>query len=110
VTRWEETKKTTPSRLQEAIMHRVSVNVHSQQEMYCVNTFISIVLIVLLFQENKSFGASTICIHPLMYVKPCRDLFHKSYYCIVCTINLAPTSVSTFLFHTVEEIYLERFQ
>jgi hypothetical protein len=29
--------------------------------------------IVLLFQENKSFGASTICIHPLMYVKPCRE-------------------------------------
>jgi hypothetical protein len=33
VTRWEETKKMTPSRLQEAIMHRVSVNVHNQQEM-----------------------------------------------------------------------------
>jgi hypothetical protein len=31
------------------------------------------VFIVLLFQENKSFGASTICIHPLMYVKPCRE-------------------------------------
>jgi hypothetical protein len=30
-------------------------------------------LIVLLFQENKSFGASTICIHPLMYGKPCRE-------------------------------------
>jgi hypothetical protein len=29
--------------------------------------------IVLLFQENKSFGASTICIHPLMYGKPCRE-------------------------------------
>jgi hypothetical protein len=26
-----------------------------------------------LFQENKSFGASTICIHPLMYVKLCRE-------------------------------------
>jgi hypothetical protein len=24
-------------------------------------------LLYLLFQENKSFGASTICIHPLMY-------------------------------------------
>jgi hypothetical protein len=31
------------------------------------------VLIELLFQENKSFGASTICIHPLMYVKPCGE-------------------------------------
>jgi hypothetical protein len=28
MTRWEGTKKTTPSRLQEAIMHKVSVNVH----------------------------------------------------------------------------------
>jgi hypothetical protein len=25
-----------------------------------------VVLIVFMFQENKSFGASTICIHPLM--------------------------------------------
>jgi hypothetical protein len=33
----------------------------------------NIVLIALLFQENKSFGASTICIHPLMYIKPCRE-------------------------------------
>ncbi len=38
-----------------------------------VNTHVSNVFIVLLFQENKSFGASTICIHPLMYVKPCRE-------------------------------------
>jgi hypothetical protein len=30
-------------------------------------------LIVSLFQENKSFGASTIFIHPLMYRKPCRE-------------------------------------
>jgi hypothetical protein len=27
----------------------------------------------LLFQENKSFGAITICIHPLMYKKQCRE-------------------------------------
>jgi hypothetical protein len=40
-----------------------------------VNTHYSIVFIVLLFQENKSFGDSTICIHPLMYVKPCREQF-----------------------------------
>jgi hypothetical protein len=65
-------KKTTPSRLQDAIMHRVSVNVHNQRK-HSVNTLSNIVLIVLLFQENKSFGASTICIHPLMYVKPCRE-------------------------------------
>jgi hypothetical protein len=28
-----------------------------------------------LFQENKSFGASTICIHPLMYGQPCREQY-----------------------------------
>jgi hypothetical protein len=38
-------------------MHRVSVNMHSQQE-DSVNILSNIVLIVLLFQENKSFGAS----------------------------------------------------
>ncbi len=38
-----------------------------------VNILSNIVLIALLFQENKSFGASTICIQPLMYVKPCRE-------------------------------------
>jgi hypothetical protein len=26
-----------------------------------------------LFQENKSFGAITICIHPLMYKKLCQE-------------------------------------
>jgi hypothetical protein len=41
----------------------------------CVNIPNNIVLIVLLFQENKSFGAITICIHPLMYEKPCREQF-----------------------------------
>jgi hypothetical protein len=45
----------------------------------CVNIPSNIVLIVLLFQENKSFGAITICIHPLMYKKPCREqLYSKS--------------------------------
>jgi hypothetical protein len=38
-------------------MHRVSINVHSQQE-DSVNILSNVVLIVLLFQENKSFGAS----------------------------------------------------
>jgi hypothetical protein len=47
--------------------------VHSRQEEKRVNILSNIVLIALLFQENKSFGASTICIHPLMYVKPCRE-------------------------------------
>jgi phospholipase C len=39
-------------------MHRVSIHVHSQQKKQCVNILSNIVFIVLLFQENKSFGAS----------------------------------------------------
>jgi hypothetical protein len=42
----------------------------------CVNIPSNVVLIVLLFQENKSFGAITICIHPMMYKKPCREQFY----------------------------------
>jgi hypothetical protein len=51
---------------------------HAQSELMCIANKkkackypSNIVLIALLFQENNSFGASTICIHPLMYVKPC---------------------------------------
>ncbi len=39
----------------------------------CVNIVVTSYLLYLLFQENKSFGAITICIHPLMYKKPCRE-------------------------------------
>ncbi len=48
---------------------------HAQSELMCtarkikVNVLmmcIFVYLLYLLFQENKSFGASTICIHPLM--------------------------------------------
>ncbi len=48
---------------------------HAQSELMCtarkikVNgsvIYIFVYLLYLLFQENKSFGASTICIHPLM--------------------------------------------
>jgi hypothetical protein len=51
--------------------------------MYC--SPIKACLIVFLFQENKSFGARTICIHPLMYVKPCQEqpqdqFFKASFY------------------------------
>jgi hypothetical protein len=53
---------------------------HVQSELMCIANEkkvckypSNIVLIALLFQENKSFGASTICIHPLMYVKPCQE-------------------------------------
>jgi hypothetical protein len=55
---------------------------HEQSELRCIANKkkackypSNIVLIALLFQENKSFGAITICIHPLMYVKPCREQF-----------------------------------
>jgi hypothetical protein len=39
----------------------------------CVNILVTLYLLYLLFQENKSFGAIAICIHPLMYKKPCRE-------------------------------------
>ncbi len=39
----------------------------------CVNIVVTLYLLYLLFQENKSFGAITICIHPLMNKKPCRE-------------------------------------
>ncbi len=59
-----------------------SRNDHAQSKSHCASGDNSVTyplqelcFIVLLFQENKSFGASTICIHPLMYVKPCREQF-----------------------------------
>ncbi len=33
-----------------------------------------------MFQENKSFGASAICIHPLMYGKPCPEQIELIFY------------------------------
>jgi hypothetical protein len=48
------------------------VPVHSPRRK-CVNILVTLYLLYLLFQENKSFGAITICIHPLMYKKPCRE-------------------------------------
>ncbi len=48
---------------------------HAQSELMCTARktkmnvlvmYIFVYLLYLLFQENKSFGASTICIHPLM--------------------------------------------
>ncbi len=41
----------------------------------CVGDIVFVYLLYLLFQENKSFGASTICIHPLMQKKLCREQF-----------------------------------
>jgi hypothetical protein len=38
----------------------------SEETSECVGVIVFVVFIVLLFQENKSFGASTICILPLM--------------------------------------------
>jgi hypothetical protein len=47
-----------------------------QEEVFknkCTNVLVTLYLLYLLFQENKSFGAITICIHPLMYKKPCQE-------------------------------------
>jgi hypothetical protein len=59
-----------------------SRNDHAQSKCHCASISNSVTyplqelyFIILLFQENKSFVASTICIHPLMYVKPCREQF-----------------------------------
>ncbi len=53
---------------------------HAQSKCHCASGGNSVTyplqelcFIVLLCQENKSFGASTICIHPLMYMKPCQE-------------------------------------
>ncbi len=69
-----------------------SRNVHAQSKCHCalISNSVSYPLqelyfIVLLFQENKSFGAGTICIHPLMYRKPCQEqcqCFVMSHWCI----------------------------
>jgi hypothetical protein len=67
---------------------------HAQSECHCALYSNSVTyplqksyLIVSLFQENKSFGASTICIHPLMYGKPCREQVSVtySYFCLCST-------------------------
>jgi hypothetical protein len=50
VTKWENTKKTTPSWLQDAIMHRVSVNVHNQQE-HSVNNPVTLCLLYYCFRK-----------------------------------------------------------
>jgi hypothetical protein len=53
---------------------------HAQSELTCIANAkkackypSNSVLIALLFQKNKSFGVIIICIHPLAYVKPCRE-------------------------------------
>jgi hypothetical protein len=70
---------------------------HAQSELMCIANKkkvckypSNVVLIVLLFQENKSFGAITICIHPLMYVKPCREqyIIHMIYIIYIIHIIL----------------------
>ncbi len=69
---------------------------HAQSELTCIANKkkvykypSNIVLIALLLQDNKSFGAITICIHPLMYVKLCGN----SCYTLNLEIqnNLAPS-------------------
>ena len=70
--RWQEVKEDYPFMASER-EHAQSELTCIAEKKKCVNIPNNIVLIALLFQENKSFGASTICIHPLMYVKPCRE-------------------------------------
>ncbi len=74
VVRWLKTQETGSPHLQKTIMHRVSVIVHCVAVHYNHNR--NRVLLCYLFQENKSFGTNTICIHPLMYGKLCRAQGH----------------------------------
>ncbi len=65
--KWEDnewTRKTTPSQLQNASMHRVSWCAQLEDEEWiCTNVYncdnIIVYLLYLLFQENKSFGDRT---------------------------------------------------
>ncbi len=66
-------KKTTPSWLQDAIMHRVSVNVHSQQEDSVKISSVTLYSLYYCLRKINHLVLVTICIHPLMYVKPCRE-------------------------------------
>ncbi len=79
----EERRRSKMSENKEDDPITASRNDHAQSKCHCALISNSVTyplqelcLIVLLFQENKSFGASTICIHPLMYVKPCREHFY----------------------------------
>jgi hypothetical protein len=72
--RWQEVKEDYP--------FMASEREHAQSEFTCiasrrkcVNIFSDIVLIVSIVSGKKSFGAITICIHPLMYKKPCREQY-----------------------------------
>ncbi len=74
--RWQEVKKDNPFVASECELAQSKFTCTAQEEsVKCVNILVTLYLLYLLFQENKSFGAITICIHPLMYKKPCREQF-----------------------------------
>jgi hypothetical protein len=71
--RWQEVEEDYP--------FMASRREHAQSEFTCIakekvcKYMVTLYLLYLLFQENKSFGAITICIHPLMYKKPFREQY-----------------------------------
>jgi hypothetical protein len=72
--RWQEVKEDDPFMASERELAQSKFMCTTQEEsVKCVNMLVTLYLLYLLFQENKSFGAITICIHPLMYKKPCQE-------------------------------------
>jgi hypothetical protein len=65
--KWQEVEEDLPfmaSRCEHAQIKLVYIT--QEEECECVSGIVVVYLLYLLFQENKSFGANTICIHPLM--------------------------------------------
>jgi hypothetical protein len=96
----EERRRSKMSKKKEDDPITAPRNDHAQSKCYSASISNSVTyplrelyLTVLLFQENKSFGASTICIHPLMYVKPCREQWHLLSYVAIYAVEAFQTSV-----------------
>jgi hypothetical protein len=65
--RWQEVKEGYPFMASRCEHAQSKLTCIAQEETCeCVGDIVFVYLLYLLFQENKSFGAYTICIHPLM--------------------------------------------
>jgi hypothetical protein len=65
--KWQEVKEDYPFMASRCEQAQSKLTCIAQEETCeCVGDIILVYLLYLLFQENKSFGVNTICIHPLM--------------------------------------------
>jgi hypothetical protein len=71
--KWQEVKEDYPFMASRCEHAQSKFTCIAKKKVCNVNVLVSLYLLYLLFQENKSFGTITICIHPLMYKKPCRE-------------------------------------